>query len=153
MAQITINGIQQSIPIVRLDGKDYFVLGGTYQRLRNEKIITDQYTKDGEIDRQKTNTNKTRWKFTLTIPASASYVSSKNLGAGESFDFGDMGTILASSDKVYPYDGLYFYDITANGLFGGTYTSYVYMLMDWESPNNNDPGIWQVPVELWGRDV
>lgn len=152
-ARISINGIRYSVPIVRLDGYDYFILGGTYQRLRHEKIINDRYSKDGEIDRQKKNTGKNRWRMTLVIPLSSSYVNLLSVDAGESFNFGNMSTILASDDKEYPYDGLYFYDVTSNGIFSGTYTSYVHMMMDWESLWNNDPGIFQVPVELWGRDV
>lgn len=153
MAQIYINGVRKNLPLIRLDGKDYIILSGSYQRLRNEKLITDRYTKDGEIDRQKKNTGKHRWKMTLVIPASSSYLTLRNLQPGESFDFGDMSTILASDDKVYPQDGLEFYDVSANGMFGGSYTHYVYMNMDWESPYGDDPGIFSVPLELWGRDA
>jgi hypothetical protein len=146
---------EKRLPIIRLDGKDYFLLGGTYQRLHNEKIINERYAIDGEFDRQMKNTGKKRWKFTVLVPASISYLSYDILSDPSiaAFDFGDLATLHTSADKVYPYDGLYYYDIDRFENFTGTYSHYVYMKIDWETPNNNDPGQWQIPVELWGRDA
>jgi len=151
---VSIDGLQKRLPIVRIDGKDYFLLGGTYQRLHNEKIISERYTTGGDFDRQAVNTEKKRWKFTIVAPLSATYVSydMSYMPSWKEFDFGDLVTLHTSADKVYPYDGLEYYDIDRLEDFRGTYGSYVYMKLDWEAPMNNDPGIWQVPVELWGRD-
>jgi hypothetical protein len=143
------------LPIVRIDGRDYFILSGTYQRLYNEKIISERYASDGDFDRQVLNTEKTRWKFTILTPFHTSYMSySVEWEDGfTDFSFGDLGTLHASADKVYPQDGLYFFDIDRFENFYGTYSHYVYLKLDWEAPQNNDPGVWQVPVELWGRDA
>lgn len=146
------SGIHRN-PVIRLDGKDYFILGGTYQKLHNEKIRTDRYTKDGEIDRQEVVTNKNRWKFTIVVPASTSYMHYAEGFDGSGYDFGVVADLRASAAKVWPYNGLYYYDITANEDFSSTYTSYVHMSTDWESLYNNDPFVYQIPVELWGRDV
>jgi len=145
---INLNGIQQSLPIVRIDGRDYFLMGGTYQRLDNEKIITERYTPAGAIDRQILVTGKARWKFTIMAPLSASYITY----SGGNYIFGDLASLHTSADKVPPNDALAYYDISALGNFGGTYTHYAYLKIDWETPNNDDPGIWQVPTELWGYE-
>lgn len=153
--QVSINGTgRKSLPIVRIDGRDYFLLGGTYQRLHNEKIISERYAIDGGFDRQIMNTGKHRWKFTvLTISSigTMTYMSSYD-PSWMQFSFGDLDSLRASADKVYPSDGLEYYDVDCLENFTGTYSHYVYMKVDWESPHNNDVGIWQVPVELWGRD-
>lgn len=153
MAQINICGIQSRLPVVRLDGHDYMIMSNTYQVLKSEKLITDRYNKDGGIDRQKVCTYKHRWKMTLVVPTNTSYISMVNPNPGESFNFGTMSTLIASDDKTYPNDGLEFYDIESLGIFTGSYTSYVYMSKDWATPYNNDPTVYQVPVDLWGRDA
>jgi len=143
---ISINGIRQRLPIVRIDGKDYFLMGGTYSRLDNEKIITERYTPGGEADRQILVTGKSRWKFTIMAPFSASYVT-YDIGG---FAFGDLASLHTSAEKVPPNDLLDYYDISALENFGGSRTQQVYMKIEWEVPDRDDPGIWQVPTELWG---
>jgi hypothetical protein len=143
-----VDGIERRIPIIRLDGRDYFVLGGTYQRLHNERIIKEQYTPAGEGDRQVKATSWKRWKMTLIVPQSTSQINS----SGSGFTFGDINSIHNTLKKQYPDNGLEYYDISALENFGGTYTHYVYAKNDWETPHNNDPGIWEVPVQIWGRN-
>lgn len=145
---ITINGIQRRLPIIRLDGRDYFIMGGTYQRLYHEKIINERYTSTGAIKRQIVNTRKIRWRMTLMVPTSYTQVTV----TGGTFNVGDIDTLHASANKMPPNDLLAYYDITAYQNFAGSYTHYVYLKLDWEQPNANDPGVWQVPIELWGYE-
>lgn len=149
MALITIHGVQFRLPIVRLDGKDYFILGGSYQRLHHEKEVQERYTNAGEADRQVVSTDWLRWQMTLVIPFDSSYASASDGYGG--MTFGGLDDLHTTMDKAYPHDGLQFYDISALENFGGTYTHYVYAKAEWETPHNNDPGIWQLPIELWGR--
>ena len=150
---VILNGIQKRLPIVRLDGKDYFLLSGSYQRLHNEKIINERYTEDGSIDRQARATYKHRWQFTVVAPSSVSYITYQHPDPSKSFDFGTLGTIHATMDKLYPEDGLEYYDIDVLEDFSGTYTHYVYAAKEWEAPHGDDPGLWQVPITLWGSDA
>jgi len=146
---VTIQGEQRRIPVVQLDGKIYFILGGTYNFLHDEKRIQENYLASGEVDRQIQNTGKTRHKFNIIAPSTADLVDVQ----GASWDVGTRDDLHTSADKVPPYDWLEFYDISADQDFSGTYTHYVVMKIDWEVPYNNDPGIWQIPVELWGYAV
>ena len=150
---VSIYGIQRRLPIVRLDGKDYFIMSGTYQRLHGEKLIDEKYGRGGGIVRQKTATYKHRWQMTLMVPLSVSYVSYQHPDPGKVFDFGDLATLRASDDKLYPVDGLEYYDVDRLEDFTGSYQHYVYLTKDWETPNADDVGIWQVPITLWGRDA
>ncbi len=151
MAIILLDGIRRSLPIIRLDGKDYFLLGGTYSRLVNETQTTEMYTEAEEGDFQSVVTDWHRFQMTILAPLSASYISYQ--ASPGSFTFGDLGTLHTTLSKKYPEDGLEYYDVSALENFSGTYTHLVFATFDWEAPHNNDPGLWQVPIKLWGQET
>ncbi len=152
MPRVLFQPYTMAIPPIKLDGKVYIVMTGTYQRLKNEKIITARYTDSGGIDLQKVNTEKHRWKMTLLVPTSTSNVTV----SGAAFSSSDMGTVSdlqATFDKMSPDDLLAFYDIDREWVFAGEEPYSVYIdSMDKRPPNNDDIGTWQVPITLWGYD-
>lgn len=137
------------LPPIKLDGYVYFVVSGTYQFTHNEKIISEEYTSAGDIDRQTQNTRKHRWAMTLKVPRTSQNVEVKE-GTLESI--GNITTLRASSDKEPPSDFLDFYDITTNWDFSGDNTHRAYLLKETEQPNSDDIGILQVVIQLWGMD-
>ena len=150
MSIINIQSLTFKLPVIRLDGKDYFITGGTYQKLHNERIITEEYTAAGEISRSVVLTGKHRWQMTLHVPASYTQVG---LPADmQSLQVGDRTYLHATLAKEPPSDLLEFYDVVCNGNFSGTYTHLVYLSADWEAPHNDDIGEWVIPISLWGYD-
>jgi len=142
-----------SLPPVKLDGKVYAVLQGTYQRLLNEKQVVERYTANGNIDFQKQNTYKHRWQMTLMVPLSTSYIVIGNDCPIVEADFGTLADLQASDDKVAPSSQLQFYDIGNDWDFSGTYNYLVYVTkMDLTQPHM-DLYKWQVPISLWGEDA
>jgi len=145
MAQLQIVGIQYSMPIIRIDGKDYFIMGGTYQRLYYEQTITERYTNEAVLERQFANTYYSRWKMTLLVPTEKAEIT---ILGGESLDIGLLDDLHQSAESS---DMVEFYDIDCWEQFSPSYIHYVYLNLDWEQPAFNDVSLWQVPVELWGR--
>jgi hypothetical protein len=148
-ATIALFGEGGGLPPIKLDGYVYFVVSGTYQFTHNEKIISEDYTSSGNMDRQTQNTRKHRWAMTLKVPRTSQNVELKQ-GTLESI--GNITTLRASSDKEPPDDFLALYDIITNWDFSGDNTHRVYLLKEAEQPNNDDIGILQVPIQLWGMD-
>jgi len=152
-AHVVIDGIQRRLPIVRIDGKDYFIMGGTYQVLPNEREVNEQYDTGGGIDVQVRQTDKWRWVFTLLVPYNSYCVETIRDNDNGALDIGYAADLRASSYKTAPDDLLGFYDITAFEDFTGSYTHLVYLQTEWWSPDKDDPGKWQVPVKLWGYEA
>ncbi len=150
---INVNGIERRIPMIRLDGRDYFILGGTYQRLHNERMVKEQYTPAGDGERQVQATEWKRWQMTLLVPLLTSQISySAPSSQFDNFVFGDLDSIHATLAKEYPSNGLEYYDVHVLENFSSSYTHYVYASKEWETPHGNDPGLWEIPINLWGRD-
>lgn len=145
---ITIDTTQRRLPLIKLDSNVYFVMSDTYQRLDSEKVIDEKYTLSLNIDRQVQNTGCHRWKMTLLVPLSTSNITYTSEYTG--YSFGNLDTLHTTADKVYPYDLIEYWDITKLEDFSGTYSHQVYVRLDWESPFNNDPKTYQIPLELWG---
>lgn len=146
---LELTGEQNKLPAVKLDDKIYFIQRDTYSKVHNEAEITERYTPSGEIDRQKNQTNKHRWNFTLFVPTSYALL---DVTGAASADIGMLDDLHASAYKVAPSDLLEFWDITCYEDFTGSYTNLVYMSLEPEAPSGNDPSRWQVPVKLWGYD-
>lgn len=153
MPSVTFEKHSGGIPPIKLDGKVYVVLQGTYQRLLNEKQITARYTSSGGIDLQKQNTGKHRWMMTLIVPVSTSYLVLTHSPISAS-DFGTLADLQASDDKVAPSSQLQLYDIENDWDFSGSYNYLVYIdKMENAQPYQNDIYKWQVPISLWGEDA
>ena len=67
-----------------------------------------------------------------------------------SLTVGDLDTLYASAEKQPPDDMLEYQDITELGTFGVLATHFVYLSLGDGVPDNNDPGRWQIPIELYG---
>lgn len=154
MPKVNLKTHSSALPPVKLDGKVYLLLQGTYQRLMNEKQTTARFTSAGGIDFQKQNTYKHRWSFTIVAPRSTSYIV---LGEDCPIDLADFGTLAdlqASDDKVAPSSQLQFHDIETDWDFSGTYQYLVYIeRMENTQPHQGNIYQWQVPITLWGEDA
>lgn len=144
-----INTVTLAVPPIKLDGKVYFVMDGTYSRTWSEKQIAEEYTTQGAIDRQMLDTGKYRFKMTLLVVTSTSNVVQTD---GTLANLGSLTNLHTSAAKAAPSDMLDYYDISTNWDFTGDKTHEVYLKLGEETPHNNDIGTWQVPIELWGED-
>jgi hypothetical protein len=147
--KLGIQTITVGLPPIKLDGKVYFVAEGTYTRTYSEKLITEEYTTQGEFDRQMLNTGKDRFKMTLLVVTDTSNVEQVD---GVLADLGDIDDLHTSAAKEAPLDELDYYDISTDWDFSGTKTHTVFLKLGEEAPHNNDIGTWQVPIELWGEE-
>ena len=95
---------------------------------------------------------KHRWVFTLMVPTSTDNVLLRGTGGLSLGDVGTVDDLHATADKVSPSDLIDFYDVTTGWDFSGDKTHQAYVKLGSESPNDNDIGLWQIPVELWGLD-
>ena len=153
MPSIVVQKVTGALTPIKLDGKIYIVSAGSYSMMENEKIIAARHTANGAIDMQRVETSKHRWSMTLMVPTSTDNVTLIDA----SFSASDMGTLSdlqTTCDKLAPSDLLDFYDIDSEWDFSGAVPYNVYVDgLDFQSPNNNDIGLWQVPITLWGKDA
>lgn len=152
MPRISFDQHSGAIPPIKLDGKVYTLLQGTYQRMLNEKVTVERYTSKGTIDFQKQNTGRHRWQMTLVVPLSTSYITTGSDCPIPASDMGTLADLQATDDKVAPSSQLQFYDIENDWDFSGTYNYLVYMTKMENTQPYHDIYKWQVPISLWGAD-
>lgn len=152
MSIVALTGDEKRLPIIRIDGRDYFITGGSYTKLHNEKaFLTEEYTAGGNISRSFVQTYSHRWNMTLRVPLVHTQVQ---IPSDMSWLLpGDRSYLHASNAKCPPSDLLEYYDVTCQENFSGSESHLVYINLGQEAPHNDDVTIWDIPVTLWGYDA
>lgn len=153
MPRILIQRTDGPIAPIKLDGKVYSVVGGSHSFLENEKITTARHTANGGIDFQRIETGCHRLRMTLRVPVSTDYVTVEDADFTSS-SMGTLSNLQTTADKLAPSDLLDFYDIDSEWDFSGGVPYNVYMdSINFCTPFNNDIGLWDIPITLWGKDA